>query len=94
MKQPIKSGDMAVVITGLGREKSPNIGLTVGVLKRQGEHSQFGTVWRCAGEGLKQLTDGGGYQQTDWADIPASWLQKIEPDSKSTAHSKELELSK
>lgn len=79
MSQPIKSGDECIVIRGLGQHKSPNIGLKVLVGGFRGEHSVHGRVWRCTGAGLKQLTDGGGYQELGWADIPAAWLQKCDP---------------
>lgn len=81
MKEPIKAGDDCLVIGGLGRGKSPNIGLRVKALSMQGEHSQFGRVWRCEGAGVKQLSDAGAYIETGWADFPTDWLEKIEPDS-------------
>lgn len=79
MNEPIKAGDLCLVVGGLGRHKSPNIGLTVKVISAQGEHSQYGMVWRCAGAGVKQLTDSGTYAEFGWADFPAMWLQKINP---------------
>lgn len=79
MSEPLKAGDKATVIAGLGRSKSPNIGLVVHVKSLQGEHSQHGRVWRCTGKGVKQLGDSGQYIETGWADFPASWLQKEDP---------------
>ncbi len=79
MKQPIKCGDQALVVSGLGRHKSPNIGLTVTVGQRAGEHSLHGVIWHCTGEGIKQLTDSGEYVTTHAGDFAAYWLQKIEP---------------
>lgn len=81
MKAPIKTGDICKVIGGLGQHKSPNLGLTVTVGQSRGDHSLFGRVWRCQGEGVKQLTDGGGYQETGWADFPVTWLEKVDPDA-------------
>ena len=81
MIEPIKAGDKAEVINGLGRDKSPNIGKMVSVVRLSGEHSQYGRVWRCRGD-LQQLTDSGTYMTTGWADIPAAWLRKINPDPK------------
>lgn len=81
MKEPIKAGDTCEVIGGMGRGKSPNLGLRVKALSMQGEHSQFGRVWRCEGKGVKQLSDAGGYLETGWADFPSDWLKKIEPDA-------------
>jgi hypothetical protein len=91
---PIKAGDTAIVIGGLGRDKSPNIGLEVLVKELRGEHSRFGRVWRCYGAGVKQLTDGGEYQTLGWADFPASWLQKIDPLSTKMDATKEVEALK
>ena len=79
MKKPIKSGDVCEVIGGLGRSKSPNLGLDVTVKSLQGEHSQYGRIWRCEHPKLQQLGDGGGYITTGWADMAQSWLRKIEP---------------
>lgn len=94
MKQPIKSGDACLVINGLGGpSKSPNIGKTVVVKTLRGEHSRWGRVWRCEGRGLVQLTDTGTYQTTNWADIPACWLQKIEPPTQSTTTSTKEEIT-
>lgn len=78
MSEPVKAGDMAEVVGGLGRGKSPNIGLRVSVVSLQGEH---GRVWRCTGDGIQQLTDAGTYAVTGWADFAQSWLRKIEPPS-------------
>ncbi len=80
MKRPIQSGDRCLVVGGLGRGKSPNIGLTVTAKSAQGEHSTLGRIWMCEGAGVQQLTDAGTYQVTGWADFASSWLQRIEPD--------------
>jgi len=81
MKRPIQAGDKCIVVNGLGQNKSPNLGLTVTVKSREGEHSRFGVIWLCEGPGIKQLTDAGTYQTTGWAGFPAAWLQRIEPDA-------------
>jgi hypothetical protein len=94
MIEPIKAGDKAIVINGLGRNKSPNIGKQVTVLKAIGEHSQYGRVWRCEGAGIAQLTDSGTYDITGWADIPAAWLQKIKPTDVIKTKTKETETEK
>lgn len=93
MKQPIKAGDRAVVIGGLGQKKSPNIGLEVTVSSLQGEHSQHGRIWRCTGDGIKQLTDAGTYVATGWADFAQGWLQKIEPDTKTDKQAEKKEIT-
>lgn len=80
MNEPIKAGDLCEVIGGLGRSKSPNIGLRVKAISLQGDHSQHGRVWRCTGDGVKQLGDAGQYLDTGWADFPVAWLRKLPPD--------------
>ena len=96
MSAPIKAGDVCKVITGLGRTKSPNIGKTVKVGHRiygdHGmDHSQFGPVHRCTGDGVVQLGDGGQYVVMGWADFPVAWLQKVDPEQTSTTTTKALE---
>jgi len=78
MKEPIKAGDKCEVISGLGRHKSPNLGLVVTTESRTGEHSLHGVVWRCTSPDLVQLNDGGGYVKFGWADIPVAWLRKLD----------------
>ena len=92
MSAPIQAGDQCRVIAGLGRSKSPNVGLHVTVRSLQGEHSVHGRVWRCEGQGVQQLNDGGGYDATGWADFPAAWLIKAEapPLSTTTTTTKEV----
>ncbi len=82
--QPIKAGDNCIVITGLGRENSPNIGKKVKVGHRiygahGADHSQYGPVHHCDGEGVTQMTDTGSYVVTGWVDFPTAWLEKIDP---------------
>lgn len=91
MSTSIQAGDTAVVITGLGRHKSPNIGLSVKVASLQGNHSKFGVVWRCTGAGIKQLSDSGTYEVTGWADFPATWLKKVDPKPATTLADTALE---
>lgn len=81
MSAPLKAGDRALVINGMAREKSPNVGQEVVVKQLRGQHSRFGNVWRCEGPDLVQFAeDGVGFQKLGWADFPAIWLQKIEPE--------------
>lgn len=93
MSEPIKAGDLAEVIGGLGGKISPNLGLTVKVLSAQGEHSQLGRIWRCEGPGVKQLHDSGQYIEMGWADFPAAWLRKIEPPTQSSSSKTEREVT-
>lgn len=92
MTAPIQSGDRCEVIGGLGRDKSPNVGLTVRVVSLQGEHSQFGRIWRCEGPGVQQLTDAGTYTLTGMADFAAAWLRKIEPEGDRHTTTEQQEL--
>lgn len=78
--RPIQSGDKAIVIHGFS-PKSPNVGKTVIVKTKQGEHSKMGVVWRCEGEGVCQVGDSGNFVVTGWADFPAIWLHKIDPET-------------
>ena len=79
MSTPVQAGDTCRVISGLGRHKSPNLGLTVRVVSLQGEHSQHGRIWHCVGSDVRQLQDNGQYQVTGAADFSVHWLRKIEP---------------
>lgn len=84
MIEPLKAGDTCRVIAGLAQKHSPNIGKVVTVGHRiMGDlgmdHSQFGPVHRCNGEGVKQLGDNGEFFETGWADFPDAWLEKIDP---------------
>lgn len=94
MSEPIKSGDQAIVISGLGQGKSPNIGKQVTVVRLMGEHSQHGRVWRCRGANIAQLTDAGTYDVLGWADFPAAWLKKIDPISSDMLKTETLEIEK
>lgn len=78
MSAPIQSGDDAIVIGGLGRKQSPNLGLRVRVISRQGESPWHGVIWRCEGAGVKQLQDNGDYVITGWADFSVRWLKKAD----------------
>lgn len=89
MSEPIKAGDLCEVVGGLGRGRSPNLGLTVVAKSLQGEHSAYGRVWRCEGQGVCQLSDTGSYIKTGWADFPVAWLRKIEPDLNQNIEHKE-----
>lgn len=91
--EPIKAGDLCEVISGLGQNKSPNLGLFVKAISMRGEHSQFGRVWRCEGPHVQQLADAGTYQVTGWADFPVTWLRKIKPDENVGVKDEKLENS-
>lgn len=91
MSEPLKAGDLAEVVNGLGRGKSPNIGKFVTVGKFMGESYYYGAIRHCTGPGVMQLDDGGGYVVTGEADFPVSWLRKIEPPKSETHGERRLE---
>jgi len=76
MNEPIKSGDRCQVIAGALGTEGPNIGKVVTVGQVRGEHSEFGRIWRCHGEGL--VTEFGGLGTE--ADFAQAWLRKLPPD--------------
>ena len=77
MQEPIKTGDRATIIAGALGDKGPNIGKQVTVGRLQGEHSQYGRIWRVHGAGL--VTEYGA--MGDDLDCAASWLRKINQDA-------------
>jgi hypothetical protein len=93
MSAPIKAGDECIVITGLGRHKSPNIGKKVLVGHRQygseGADSRFGPIVRCTGPEVYQMDDSGNYFNAGWADFAVAWLMKADPQAPKTATTKQ-----
>ncbi len=84
MIEPLKAGDVCRVIAGLSQRHSPNVGkvVTVGhrVMGDHGmDHTRFGPVHHCIGQGIMQMGDNGEFIEKGWADIPDAWLEKIEP---------------
>jgi hypothetical protein len=82
--EPIKAGDLCVVVNALSRKKSPNLGLIVTVGKRiygdHGmDHTTYGPIVEIVHPDLMQLGDNGEYVKMGWAHIPTAWLQKIDP---------------
>ena len=92
MQEPIKAGDLAVVIDGVLGQQSPNIGLIVKVLQRVGEHSKYGIIWRCEAE-YAELSQQGVDVGSGVADFAQTWLRKITPPDtfKTEDRMKELE---
>lgn len=75
MNEPIKTGDECEVVCGALGTQGPNVGKTVTVTSLQGEHSEYGRIWRCTGKEL--ITE---YGATGIAcDFAQSWLRKIPP---------------
>ena len=83
MQRPLSAGDVCEVIGGQGQRQSPNLGLRVTIAHRVmgahgADHSRFGAIYHCTGDGIKQLTDAGGYITTNQADFAKDWLRRIE----------------
>jgi hypothetical protein len=74
--EPIKSGDMCIVVDGALGADSPNIGKQVTVHGLRGEHSFYGRIWLCAGKDLVSEYGGKG----NHSEFAASWLQKLPPE--------------
>jgi hypothetical protein len=81
MNEPIKAGDLAVVISGQLGEKSPNIGLIVKVVRYMGDEKTYGRIWRCETDYAERLILHKATVPTGHTDFAQSWLRKIEPDA-------------
>lgn len=79
MNEPIKAGDLAVVVSGMLGDKSPNIGMVVKVMYARGEHSQFGRIWACDAEYATRGQHGTDNLPGGTVDFAQSWLKKIPP---------------
>lgn len=92
LTRPISKGDVCLIVDGVLKQKSPNVGKTVTVQSMQGNHSTLGVVWRCTGPDLTSYND---MKPPDGAvDVPAIWLKRIDPPpAPSKTMSKDLELS-
>lgn len=95
--KPLSSGDVCIIINGLGKEKSPNIGKLVTIDKRLYgnfgmDHREFGPIYTCIGKDLVLLDDIGNYVNTSKADFPGIWLQRIDPPKLVKQLEKALEL--
>lgn len=80
MIEPIKNGDLCIVISGMKGDKSPNIGLIVTVIHRVYECPQLGAIWRCEAEYAIREFDDRITVPAGLADFAQSWLKKIKPD--------------
>lgn len=90
MQEPIKAGDVCEVIGGAFDTAGPNIGKMVTVRALKGEHSEYGRIWQCEGNGLTTEYGATG----NFADFANSWLKKIPPNQKKTSESREKFLVK
>jgi hypothetical protein len=78
MREPIKSGDLCIVIDGLLGKDSPNIGLIVLVKQLVGEREDIGKIWRCEAEYGERLQPR-AHIPMGLTDFAQDWLRKIEP---------------
>lgn len=82
----VKTGDIAEVIKSID---GAAIGMIVTVGQYQGEHSQYGPIWRCMSKDTIVTEFGGFGNEADFAD---DWLLKIEYPESTLDEIKELEL--
>lgn len=85
--EPLKAGDLAIVIQGAKGEESKNVGKIVTVGKTYGEWPLFGRIVYIIGYQLVQL-DG---KVVSECIIPVKWLKKIEPPTVKTKKVRERE---
>lgn len=85
--EPLKAGDLAIVIKGARGEESKNVGKIVTVGKTLGEWPLFGRMVYIVGYQLVQL-DG---KVVSECIIPVKWLKKIEPPKVNNEKVKERE---
>jgi len=83
MSEPIKAGDVCLVVGGaLGGRKQPNQGREVVVESLRGEHSEFGRIWRCRSKDGSPLVRQDPYSHQDvptqTADFAQAWLKKAD----------------
>ena len=70
----ISAGVICKVIGGVD---GLNIGKTVKVASLQGEHSQYGRIWRCTAQDCQLVTEYGAIGIS--ADFAQSWLEPMRP---------------
>ncbi len=85
--EPLKAGDLAIVIQGAKGEESKNVGKIVTVGKTYGEWPLFGRIVYIIGYQLVQL-DG---KVVSECIIPVKWPKKIEPPTVKTEKVRERE---
>ena len=90
MSEPIKAGDLAIIIQGF-RDPSPNVGKIVTVGQIALDHPQFGPMREVSGPDLVVDTYGKPDSSRNRCNVPVKWLKKIEPP-KPTAPAKTKEL--
>jgi hypothetical protein len=78
MTKPISAGDLAIVVSGLLGEHSPNIGLIVKVTKYVGDEITLGRIWRCEAEYGQRIQPRENIP-SGYVDFAQSWLKPINP---------------
>lgn len=63
----------------IGGTDNLNVGKLVRVSSFQGEHSQYGRIWRCTAVGCSLVTEYGGVGIS--ADFAQDWLEPIPPET-------------
>lgn len=75
INEPIKVGDLCIIISGMNMNDSPNIGKLVETTRYHGEHELVGKLWSVKGRDLVG-PHGKLYKELQVAE---SWLMKITP---------------
>lgn len=90
----IHAGCRAEVVDGLLGKASPNLGLVVKVLQREGEHTVHGPMWLCEAEYVERAVDGTRNMPPGTAHWAQSWLRKIDPPQAVTTTRTEVSTCK
>lgn len=93
MNEPIKANDLCEVIDGLLGAASPNLGLRVTTLHREGEHTLYGPIWLCQAEYVERAMDGTRNPPPGTAHFAQAWLKKV-PKAPLPAKVAQLETTK
>jgi hypothetical protein len=78
MREPIKAGDLCIVVNGLMGLDSPNIGLIVMVKQYVGDEQTLGRIWRCEAEYGERIQPRPNIPM-GLLDFAQDWLRKIDP---------------
>ena len=77
MSSVFKSGDLAVVVSGSRGTDSPNIGLVVKLIERDGFHSVHKNIWLC--ESRDAIPNMAIHSLRKHLHFAEAWLKKYEP---------------
>lgn len=88
MSEPIKKGDLAIIIYGFNGNKSPNVGKIVTVGMMAGDHPTLGPMVKIHGENL--IIE--NRPPANECNILISWLKKVNgPPLPTKTKTKELD---